>query len=127
MGKQTRISSNEFSRIFRNHFEFGNMGKDSKPKTAKGAGKGDAKGGDKGGAKGGKGGKTEEKGGGSSQVNVRHILCEKQSKVLEALEKIKMGEKFNQVAEKYSEDKATKGGSLGWQPRGAMVGPFQDA
>merc|ERR1739842_181531 len=96
-----------------------NMGKDSKPKTAKGAGKGDAK--------GGKGGKTEEKGGGSSQVNVRHILCEKQSKVLEALEKIKMGEKFNQVAEKYSEDKATKGGSLGWQVRGAMVGPFQDA
>ena len=107
------------------------MGKDSKPKTAKGGGKADkggakggdkggAKGGDKGGAKGGKGGKggaEAEKGGGSSQINVRHILCEKQSKCLEALEKIKMGEKFNVVAEQYSEDKARGGGSLGWQPR----------
>ena len=103
------------------------MGKDSKPKTAKGAGKGDkggdkagAKGGDKGakgGAKGGKGADKAEKGGGCSQINVRHILCEKQSKILEALEKIKMGEKFNQVAEEFSEDKATKGGSLGWQVR----------
>ena len=109
------------------------MGKDSKPKTAKGGGKGGDKGGDKGGKggksgdKGGKGGKPEkaEKGGGSSQINVRHILCEKQSKCLEALEKIKMGEKFNVVAEQYSEDKARGGGSLGWQPRGAMVGPFQ--
>ena len=95
------------------------MGKDSKPKTAKGGGgkgdKGGAKG-DKGGAKGGDKGKAE-KGGGSSQINVRHILCEKQSKCLEALEKIKMGEKFNVVAEQYSEDKARGGGSLGWQPR----------
>ena len=100
------------------------MGKDSKPKTAKGAGKGDKGGDDKAGAKGGKGGgkggkgaDKAEKGGGCSQINVRHILCEKQSKILEALEKIKMGEKFNQVAEEFSEDKATKGGSLGWQVR----------
>ena len=70
-----------------------------------------------GGGKGGKGADKAEKGGGCSQINVRHILCEKQSKVLEALEKIKMGEKFNQVAEEFSEDKATKGGSLGWQVR----------
>lgn len=94
-------------------------------------GKGDSKGGkgDKGGAKekeaSGKGGK--EKGGGCSSVNVRHILCEKQSKALEALEKIKAGAKFNEVATQYSEDKARSGGSLGWQTRGAMVGPFQDA
>ena len=73
--------------------------------------------GGKGGGKGGKGADKAEKGGGCSQINVRHILCEKQSKVLEALEKIKMGEKFNQVAEEFSEDKATKGGSLGWQVR----------
>ena len=66
-------------------------------------------------------------GGGGNSVNVRHILCEKQSKALEALEKIKAGEKFNEVASKYSEDKARQGGSLGWMTRGSMVGPFQEA
>ncbi|XP_053647971.2 peptidyl-prolyl cis-trans isomerase NIMA-interacting 4 [Cherax quadricarinatus] len=94
-------------------------------------------GGKKGGAKGGGGGKkdkdeasggsgTKEKKGGSS-VKIRHILCEKQSKVLEALEKIKSGMKFNEVAAQYSEDKARSGGDLGWMTRGSMVGPFQDA
>ena len=68
--------------------------------------------GGKGGDKGEKGGKAE-KGGGSSSINVRHILCEKQSKCLEALEKIKAGAKFNEVATQYSEDKARNGGSLG--------------
>lgn len=58
---------------------------------------------------------------------MRHILCEKQGKILEVLEKLKQGEKFNELATAYSEDKATKGGDLGWQIRGAMVGPFQDA
>ena len=42
-------------------------------------------------------------------VQVRHILCEKQSKILEALEKLKAGEKFNEVATTYSEDKARSG------------------
>ena len=74
-------------------------------------GKGGSKGGDKDEAAGGKGGKG--KGGGCNSVNVRHILCEKQSKCLEALEKIKAGQKFNEVAATYSEDKARSGGSLG--------------
>lgn len=67
----------------------------------------------------------EKKGG--NAVKVRHILCEKQSKILEALEKLKAGQKFPDVAAAYSEDKARQGGDLGWQIRGAMVGPFQDA
>lgn len=101
---------------------------------------GDAKGG-KGDAKGAKGGKaagksggeeaSDSKGGkqakGGTAVKVRHILCEKQSKVLEALEKLKGGMKFNEVAAAYSEDKARQGGDLGWMTRGSMVGPFQDA
>jgi len=58
---------------------------------------------------------------------VRHILCEKQSKILEAMERLKAGDKFNEVATKYSEDKARQGGDLGWQTRGQIVGPFQDA
>jgi len=104
------------------------MGKDSKAK-------GGAKGGDaKGGAKGGKGekkgaeaGGAKEKGGGCSSINVRHILCEKQGKCMEAMAKLQAGERFSDVATAFSEDKARQGGSLGWQTRGAMVGPFQDA
>ncbi|CAD5124933.1 DgyrCDS13178 [Dimorphilus gyrociliatus] len=87
-------------------------------------GKGDSKG-----AKGASGGEAsggKEKKGGNS-VKVRHILCEKQSKVLEAMEKLKSGMKFNEVAATYSEDKARSGGDLGWMIRGGMVGPFQDA
>lgn len=58
-------------------------------------------------------------------LQVRHILCEKQSKVLEAMEQLKNGTRFNQVAEQFSEDKARSGGDLGWMARGSMVGPFQ--
>jgi len=67
------------------------------------------------------------KGGGANAIKVRHILCEKQTKILEALEKLKMGEKFPDVASQYSECKSRSGGDLGWQIRGAMVGAFQDA
>nr|CAH7712949.1 unnamed protein product [Callosobruchus chinensis] len=86
------------------------------------------------GAKPAKAGKSDEagdKGGkekkGGTAVKVRHILCEKQSKCLEALEKLKAGQKFPEVATAYSEDKARQGGDLGWMTRGSMVGPFQDA
>lgn len=54
-------------------------------------------------------------------------MCEKQSKCLEALEKLRAGQKFNEIAAAYSEDKARSGGDLGWMTRGSMVGPFQDA
>ncbi|CAJ0584923.1 unnamed protein product, partial [Mesorhabditis spiculigera] len=85
------------------------------------------KGGSSKGGGGGKeeGGKKEAKGG--TAVKVRHILCEKQSKVLEALEKLRAGAKFNEVATQYSEDKARSGGDLGWMTRGSMVGDFQEA
>ena len=36
---------------------------------------------------------------------------------MEALAKLEAGEKFNEVASKYSEDKARSGGSLGWMVR----------
>jgi len=65
--------------------------------------------------------------GGGTKVKVRHILCEKHSKIMEAMTKLQEGMSFDKVAEMYSEDKAKQGGSLGWQIRGQMVGPFQDA
>jgi len=63
----------------------------------------------------------------ATAVNVRHILCEKHSKATEALQKLQEGQRFDKVAQEYSEDKAKAGGSLGWMTRGSMVGPFQDA
>ncbi|KAG2134843.1 hypothetical protein DEU56DRAFT_738381 [Suillus clintonianus] len=63
----------------------------------------------------------------ATAINVRHILCEKHSKATEALEKIQEGQRFDKVAQEYSEDKAKAGGSLGWMVRGSMVGAFQDA
>ncbi|EDO36374.1 predicted protein, partial [Nematostella vectensis] len=71
-------------------------------------------------------GASKAKKGGTS-VKVRHILCEKHSKAMEAMEKLKAGQKFNEVATAYSEDKARQGGDLGWMTRGSMVGPFQEA
>lgn len=76
----------------------------------------------------------------ANAINVRHILCEKHSKCMEAVERLRNGERFDAVAREASEDKAKAGGSLGWQTRGQvrilmenpvdlpqMVGPFQDA
>ncbi|KAI9592235.1 hypothetical protein BDF19DRAFT_452265 [Syncephalis fuscata] len=62
----------------------------------------------------------------ATHVKVRHILCEKHGKVMDAIALLQEGIRFDQVAEKYSEDKARSGGSLGWMQRGSMVGPFQD-
>ncbi|KAL6306300.1 FKBP-like protein, partial [Sparassis latifolia] len=62
----------------------------------------------------------------ATAINVRHILCEKHSKATEALQKIQEGQRFDKVAQEYSEDKAKAGGSLGWMARGSMVGLFQD-
>ena len=43
---------------------------------------------------------------------VRHILYEKHSKIMEAMEKLREGQKFNEVASTYSEDKARQGVSF---------------
>lgn len=71
--------------------------------------------------------KGKDKAGTGTAVKVRHILCSKQSKALEAVTRLNNGEKFNVVAQEMSEDKAKSGGDLGWQVRGQMVGPFQEA
>jgi len=85
--------------------------------------------------KSGKSGKAEKKSSSedgnekvkpANHAKCRHILCEKHSKIMEAYGKLEEGETFSSVAEKYSEDKARQGGSLGWQTRGSMVGPFQE-
>lgn len=46
----------------------------------------------------------------ATSINVRHILCEKHGKKEEALEKLRNGAKFDEVAREMSEDKARQGG-----------------
>eukprot|EP01097_Dermamoeba_algensis_P003646 TRINITY_DN2508_c0_g1_i1.p1 TRINITY_DN2508_c0_g1~~TRINITY_DN2508_c0_g1_i1.p1 ORF type:complete len:132 (-),score=44.85 TRINITY_DN2508_c0_g1_i1:54-449(-) len=100
------------------------------------SGKGKGKGG------GGKGGGEKSGGGGDklktcNHVKGRHILCEKQSKILEVYKKLEeeflsQGNKvppaeFGKLAMQYSEcSSGKKGGDLGWFPRGKMVGEFQE-
>ncbi|EMD60451.1 hypothetical protein COCSADRAFT_345716 [Bipolaris sorokiniana ND90Pr] len=80
---------------------------DSKAEASKGSGSG--------------GGKLKP----ATSINVRHILCEKHSKKEEALEKIRNGAKFDDVAREMSEDKARQGGSLGWKVRGSLMQDFE--
>ncbi len=60
-----------------------------------------------GGAEGGSG--STKKSSGGTAVKVRHILCEKHSKAMEAMGKLKEGLRFSEVATVYSEDKARQG------------------
>jgi NIMA-interacting peptidyl-prolyl cis-trans isomerase 4 len=45
----------------------------------------------------------------ATAINVRHILCEKHSNKEKALEKLKGGTKFDEVAREFSEDKGRQG------------------
>ncbi|KAJ5227227.1 peptidyl-prolyl cis-trans isomerase pin4 [Penicillium citrinum] len=92
------------------------------PKNNKAAGKGKGKD-----ASDDAGTKSKGKGGlkAATSINVRHILCEKHSKKEEALEKLRNGAKFDEVAREFSEDKARQGGSLGWKVRGSLHGDFE--
>ncbi|XP_055356557.1 peptidyl-prolyl cis-trans isomerase NIMA-interacting 4-like [Paramacrobiotus metropolitanus] len=92
----------------------GSKGQGDKKKEAKGAADGEKT-------------TTAKQSKGGTAVKVRHILCEKHGKIMEAMEKLKAGSKFDEVARELSEDKARQGGDLGWMTRGSMVGPFQDA
>ncbi|KAK8246171.1 peptidyl-prolyl cis-trans isomerase pin4 [Phyllosticta capitalensis] len=88
-------------------------------------GKQAGKGGDKSGGGGGGGDKGSGKLKPATSINVRHILCEKHSKKEEALEKLRNGAKFDDVAREMSEDKARQGGSLGWKTRGSLLPDFE--
>jgi len=54
-------------------------------------------------------------------------LCEKHGKKEEAVEKLKSGVKFDDVAREFSEDKARQGGLLGWKTRGSLEPAFEAA
>ncbi|KAH8708509.1 hypothetical protein GQ44DRAFT_595021, partial [Phaeosphaeriaceae sp. PMI808] len=61
----------------------------------------------------------------ATSINVRHILCEKQGKMLDAKTELVKGTKFDKVVTKYGEDKVRTGGSLGWISRGKLLPEFE--
>ncbi|MDR0887868.1 MAG: peptidyl-prolyl cis-trans isomerase [Candidatus Methanoplasma sp.] len=62
------------------------------------------------------------------QVNASHILVKSETEAKTLKAKIQGGEKFADVAKKYSTCPSGKtGGSLGWFGRGQMVAPFETA
>uniref|UniRef100_A0A8C3V348 Peptidyl-prolyl cis-trans isomerase n=1 Tax=Catharus ustulatus TaxID=91951 RepID=A0A8C3V348_CATUS len=77
-------------------------------------------------------GKAQGPKGGGNAVKVRHILCEKHGRAMEAMEKLKSGQRFSEVAfvlhpGQGSRARSLGPGDLGWMTRGSMVGPFQEA
>jgi peptidyl-prolyl cis-trans isomerase C len=65
---------------------------------------------------------------GDKEYKVRHVLVEKEDDAKAIVEKLKKGEKFDDLA-KQSKDPGSKdrGGDLGWANRAAYVKPFSDA
>ena len=68
------------------------------------------------------------KGLGSKEYRARHILVEKEDEAKAIIEKLKKGDKFEELA-KQSKDPGSKdkGGELGWAPPANYVKPFGDA
>ncbi|KAI1267226.1 FKBP-like protein [Xylariaceae sp. FL1019] len=68
---------------------------------------------------------------GGQKIEVRHILCSKHAQKEAALAELKAdGEdvswsKFVEVAKKYSEDKASKGGLIGTMTKGSLLPAFE--
>jgi peptidyl-prolyl cis-trans isomerase C len=65
---------------------------------------------------------------GDKEYKARHILVEKEDDAKAIIEKLKKGEKFDDLA-KQSKDPGSKdkGGDLGWATRASYVKPFSDA
>jgi Parvulin-like peptidyl-prolyl isomerase len=62
------------------------------------------------------------------QVNAAHILVKSEKEAAEIKNKIAGGEKFADMAKKYSScPSGKKGGDLGWFGKGQMVAPFEKA
>jgi peptidyl-prolyl cis-trans isomerase C len=64
----------------------------------------------------------------AKQVSAAHILVDTEKKAKEIRERINGGERFEDMAKKYSScPSGKKGGTLGWFGRGDMVQEFENA
>ncbi len=66
---------------------------------------------------------------GDKEYKTRHILVEKEDDAKAIIEKLKKGEKFEDLAKQSSKDPGSKdrGGDLGWATPGSYVKAFSDA
>ena len=66
---------------------------------------------------------------GDKEYKARHILVEKEDDAKSIIEKLKKGEKFEDLAKAQSKDPGSKekGGDLGWAPPANYVKPFAEA
>ena len=64
-----------------------------------------------------------------SKIKCSHILVKKQSEALAIIDRLKLGEKFGNIAKELSIDSgsAKRDGNLGYFGRGVMVKPFEEA
>lgn len=63
---------------------------------------------------------------GTKELNVRHILVEKESEAKAVIAKLKKGENFDKLAKAESKDQGSKerGGDLGWIPANSVPATF---
>ncbi|MDE2130261.1 MAG: peptidylprolyl isomerase [Betaproteobacteria bacterium] len=66
---------------------------------------------------------------GSTEYDAQHILVPTEKEAADIIAKLKKGEKFSELAKKYSKDTASAahGGDLGWSTPGNYVEPFAAA
>ena len=66
---------------------------------------------------------------GNKEYKARHVLVEKEDEAKAVIEKLKKGEKIEDLAKAQSKDPGSKdkGGDLGWAPPANYVKPFADA
>jgi peptidyl-prolyl cis-trans isomerase C len=66
---------------------------------------------------------------GSKEYKARHVLVEKEDEAKAVVEKLKKGEKIEDIAKAQSKDPGSKenGGELGWAPPSSYVKPFAEA
>jgi peptidyl-prolyl cis-trans isomerase C len=66
---------------------------------------------------------------GKKEYKARHVLVEKEDEAKGVIEKLKKGDKFEELAKAQSKDPGSKdkGGDLGWAPPANYVKPFSDA
>lgn len=63
------------------------------------------------------------------RVKARHILVKDEGRARDVLERVKKGENWDELAKQFSEDTASRdqGGDLGFNNRGVLAKPFEDA